>query len=110
MRKIKILVIALILLAIVVGIAFASDFNEGYYRASNDYVLVLIQGYGSSWTIKYLDHNGKTRGTFEGEEKSSNLITFTAYDKSYRTQRNSRNSVVETYENRTYTYYQGLGF
>ncbi|MDR1074235.1 MAG: hypothetical protein LBL45_11285 [Treponema sp.] len=107
----KIVVIALILMAIVVGAASASDFNEGYYRAPNGYVLVLMQNSTTSWTIIYMDDNGKQIGKFEAEEKASNLISFTAYGNTYRVQRSGNNNrVVESYGNRTYTYYQGLGF
>ncbi|MDR1466750.1 MAG: hypothetical protein LBI40_03950 [Treponema sp.] len=68
----RVIGIALILMAIVVGSAFAADIKEGYYRASNGYILVLMNNYGT-WDIKYLNDNGKTRGTFEGNIVGSTL-------------------------------------
>jgi uncharacterized protein (DUF2147 family) len=104
----KIVFIALILMAIAAGSAFAADFKEGYHRASNGYVLVLMHNGGNSWSVRYLDDNGKTRGDswYEGTSNGSR-INFKAYGSNYYISIRG-NNVYDSYGDRTYTWYKGL--
>lgn len=105
-KRILVLGIALVLIAIVAGVAFAGDIRQGQYKASNGYVLVIVIE-GSVCSIKYMDDNGKTRGGWYEGKVVANGISFTANGKSYMIY-NSGVGITENYENRKYHYFSEL--